>query len=312
MSRAAFWYHPVYTEGLSPEARFPRDRYVKVRSELARRGVDRRAELRDSPLAEREDLLTVHDPDYVDRFLSGRLDEAMARRIGLRPWTARIQERTLRIIGGTVAATQAVLGEGYSVAGNLAGGTHHAFADAGAGYCVFNDLAVAAAVARRDFGVRRVLVLDLDVHQGDGTAAIFEREPEVFTFSIHGERNFPFRKRRSDLDVALPDGTTDTTYLDALDTHLPKALEQARPELVLLQAGVDPLAEDALGRMALTRAGLAERNRRVLERTRGLPRVVTMGGGYARPIERTVEALGDLFEAAAEAAQVPVPQPTRL
>ena len=306
---AALYYDPVYTDGLSPEARFPRERYRLLRAELGRRGVDARTPIRPSPPVAIADLLTAHDPAYVEAFLEGRLDEAAARRIGLRPWTDRIVERTLKILGGSVAATRALFEEGLDRAGNLAGGTHHAFGADGAGYCVFNDVAVAARVAQRDHGIQRVLVVDLDVHQGDGTAALFADDPSVFTFSIHCARNFPFRKQRSDLDVALPDDTEDEAYLSALDAHLPRLLDEVSPQLVIYQAGVDPLAEDHLGRMALSRRGLDARNRRVLASTRerAMPLLVLMGGGYARPIERSVEALGDLFEAVAESDEATPP-----
>lgn len=302
---AVFWYDPVYTDGISPEARFPRERYRMVRAELEARDV--RAEIRPSPVVDRRDLELVHTRGYVEAFYENRLDEAMARRIGLRPWTERIRERTDRILGGTVAAVHALFETPSRITGNLAGGTHHAFADAGAGYCVFNDIAVAVEVARRDHGVKRALVVDLDVHQGDGTASIFGAVPEVYTLSVHGEKNFPFRKQTSDLDVALPDGVDDEAYLESVSEVLPIAFERAQPELVVFQAGVDPLAQDHLGRMSLSRDGLARRNELVFEACADRPLLLTMGGGYARPIERSVEALGDLFERAAERAALRAP-----
>ena len=297
---AVFFYDAVYTNGLSPEARFPRERYAGVRTELARRGLDPFMCIADSPVCAEQDLLTVHAPDYVRSFLEGRLHDRAARRIGLRPWTDRIVERTLKILGGSVAATHAIFDTPVRVAGNLAGGTHHAFRSEGAGYCVFNDIAVAARVAQRDHGVERVLVIDLDVHQGDGTAEIFAEDDRVFTFSLHCADNFPFRKRASDLDVALAAGTDDTAYLAALDVVLDPLFDRHHPDLVIYQAGVDPLAEDHLGRFALTRDGLRRRNAAVFElcKSRGVPTLVLMGGGYARPIERTVEALADVFEQA--------------
>ncbi len=297
-NEAVFFYDPVYTDGLSNEARFPKDRYRLVRAAFAERGLDECAHVRPSPLGRERDLLTVHDPAYVSAFVRGQLEERIARRIGLRPWTERIIERTFRIMGGTVAATDALFVEGRPLAGNLAGGTHHAFASEGAGYCVFNDLAVATRIAQRDHGVQRVLIVDLDVHQGDGTAALLAADPTVFTFSMHCAENFPFRKQKSDLDVALPAGTTDETYLPALDAALQPLFARHQPELLIYQAGVDPLAEDHLGRWALTRAGLRERNRYVYEfaHRHRLPTLVLMGGGYARPIERSVEAIADVFE----------------
>ena len=299
---ALLYYDPVYTDGLSPEARFPRQRYAGVRAALAERNVDARAPVIDSPLCAIDDLLLVHEARYVEAFLAGRLDERMARRIGLRPWTDRIVERTLKILGGTVAATHALLDGPLAFAGHLAGGTHHAFADAGAGYCVFNDLAVAARVAQRDHGVERVLIVDLDVHQGDGTASIFADDPDVFTFSLHCAENFPFRKQHSDVDIALPAGTGDTTYLEALQTVLPALADRHAPDVILYQAGVDPLDADHLGRFRVSREGLQQRNAMVydLAASRDLPLLITMGGGYARPIERSVEALADVFEQAVE------------
>ena len=297
------FYDPVYTDGLSPEARFPRERYRLVRQALARRAVDRIAEVRPSPRCEERDLLMAHDSAYVSAFLSGQLDERSARRIGLRPWTDRIVERTLRILGGTVAATHALLGENVEWAGNLAGGTHHAFRSQGAGYCVFNDLAVAACVAQRDYGVRRILIVDLDVHQGDGTAALMADDSSVFTLSMHCAENFPFRKQRSDMDVALPSGTGDADYLTALDSSLLAVVGTFKAEMLIYQAGVDGLIDDHLGRLSLTRHGLQQRNERVyaFARKYNLPTLILMGGGYAKPIERSVEAIADAFEQAATA-----------
>ena len=302
--RPVLFYDCVYSDGLSPEARFPGQRYRLVREELTRRGLERTARFIDSPLCSVDDLLTVHAPDYVDAFIEGRLDERMVRRIGLRPWTDRIRERTLKILGATVAATHTLFTEPVDFAGNLAGGTHHAFRDRGAGYCVFNDIAVAARVAQRDHGITRILIVDLDVHQGDGTAAIFDGDPTVFTFSLHCAENFPLRKETSDLDVALPSGSTDETYLAALADVLPGLFDDHRPELVIFQAGVDPLKADHLGRLELSRAGLHRRNKMVyaLVGQYRIPTLILMGGGYARPIERTVEALADVFEQAVEAS----------
>lgn len=299
-----FYYHSVYTDGISPNARFPRDRYAKLRAELTRREVDQIANIRTSPSVGLEDLFTVHTPNYVHTFLEGQLDERIIRRIGLRPWTPQIVERTLLLIGGTVAATHALFQETLAFAGNLAGGTHHAFASEGSGYCVFNDIAVAARVAQRDHKVKRVLVIDLDVHQGDGTADIFSDDPSVFTVSLHGEKNFPFRKKVSDIDVPLPDKTTDSTYLKALDQALKQAWTQVQPDFIIYQAGVDSLMEDHLGRLALTREGLHTRNQKVMDlaQKHHIPTLVLMGGGYAKPIEHTVDALADLFDLAAQRA----------
>ena len=255
-----------------------------------------------------EDLTLAHDPGYVGSFLDGTLDERAVRRIGLRPWTEAIVERTLLLTNGTVEATRHVVENG-GIGGNLAGGTHHAYADFGSGYCIFNDLALAARMAQRDYeAVRRVLVLDLDVHQGDGTAAIFERDPTVRTVSLHCGKNFPFRKMRSDLDVPLEPGTKDDAYLATLRRVLDEEFEQFPPDLVLYQAGVDGLAADRLGHLCLSREGLRRRNSLVFEAARGAdaPVVVTMGGGYAEPIEASAAAHVDLFRQAAGLELAPV------
>jgi len=207
-------------------------------------------------------------------------------------------ERSLRSCGGTLAAARAALRDG--AAAYLAGGTHHARADRGAGYCVFNDCAAAARVVQREGGIERVLIVDTDVHQGDGTAAIFAGDDSVFTFSIHGAQNFPAEKAISDLDVALPTGTGDDDYLRALTAGLGEALERCRPQFVFLLSGADPFAGDRLGTLALTKDGLAQRDRLVLDATRGrgVPAVTVMGGGYGRVIEDTV----DVYEATVRAA----------
>lgn len=292
------WYSPLYTDALDPTARFPRERYRLVKARLDE-GNEGPFTFHEAPPIETEDLCLAHDEDYVAAFLEGTLSEEKIRRIGLRPWTERIVERTLVLTNGSVEATRHVLSKG-GVAGNLGGGTHHAYRDFGSGYCIFNDLAIAARLAQRDFGVGRVLILDLDVHQGDGTAAIFEDDPSVRTVSVHCERNFPFRKTRSDLDVGLPEGAEDAEYLDRLERILDS---ESGPDLLLYQAGVDPLAEDRLGHLRLSRIGLRRRNEMVFSfaQSHGLPVVVTMGGGYAEPIDASADAHADLFRQAAVA-----------
>lgn len=297
MSAIPLYWSPEFTGAIDPEARFPRLRYDLVRAAI---GEAAWAVVRAAPLADEAPIRAVHDPAYVTAFLERRLDPAIERRIGLRPWRPEIRGRTLRIVGGTLAATQDVLHHGHPVAGNLAGGTHHAHADFGSGFCIFNDLVVAARMALAE-GVRQVLVVDLDVHQGDGTATLCADEPRIFTYSLHCGPNFPFRKATSDLDVALPEGAGDEAYLEALEASLPALFDAVRPELVFYQAGVDPLAEDGLGRLALTQEGLRRRNDRVLElvAARGLPLVITMGGGYAEPLSASVAAHVDVYRQAA-------------
>lgn len=247
------------------------------------------AELTESTPAPREWLELVHTPRYLDALFAGTLDEAEVRRLGF-PWSPELLTRSRASVGGTVAAASHALQHGF--AGNLAGGTHHSFADHGEGFCVFNDLAVAIRVLQRDRRIERAVIVDLDVHQGNGTASIFANDDAVFTFSMHGEKNFPFRKQKSARDVGLPDDASDADYLEALSRHLPEVLEAAGADLLLYQGGVDGLAEDTLGRLCMTHEGLRARDRMVFElaRARGLPVVLTLGGGYAKPIEATLEA----------------------
>ncbi len=290
------FYDPIYTDGIHKEARFPRDRYRLLAEHLASCP---ELELRRPEPISRDLLITAHDPEYVDRFLGGRLSEKEMRRIGLRPWTEAIVERTLRLTGGSVQALHEVVRTG-GVSGNMAGGTHHAFYAEGSGYCVFNDLAIVALQALELPGIEQVLILDLDVHQGDGTATLFQHHPMVHTVSMHGAKNFPFRKQKSDWDIALPNGTGDEEYLNILAQVL-EDLNSRHVQLLLYQAGVDPLEADHLGHLNLSRQGLDRRNRMVFdwaERQR-IPVVIFMGGGYATPIERSVEAFVDLFTEAA-------------
>jgi acetoin utilization deacetylase AcuC-like enzyme len=269
--------------------RFPMAKYRQLREALLARELVRPEELVPSHPAAVEELLRVHTPRWVEAVLDGRLTEAEVRRLGF-PWSVELTLRSRAAVGGTCAAAERALDDG--VAANLAGGTHHAFPDHGEGYCVFNDIAVSIRALQAWGSIERALVVDLDVHQGNGTAAVFADDPRVYTMSLHGEHNFPFRKQRSTLDVGLPDGTGDEVYLDVLVRHLPRVLEAARPDLVYYQAGVDPLAADSLGRLHLSHQGLAARDAFVFEAVRraGLPLVLTLGGGYARPLEATLEA----------------------
>ncbi len=248
--------------------------------------------------AEREDLARVHTADYLDRLYCDGLTAAEVRALGV-PWTPRLLRRSRLAVQGTLLAARAALTDG--VAGNLAGGTHHAFADHGEGFCVLNDVAVAIRRLQAEGEVRRALIVDLDVHQGNGTAAIFEGDDTVRTFSMHGERNYPARKMRSTIDVGLPDGTDDEAYLAALDAHLPQLTAGFAPDLVFYLAGVDVVAGDRYGRFALTDDGLRARERRVLgwARAAGLPLVITLAGGYAASAERTAALHAVVFEEAA-------------
>ncbi len=268
---------------LPPGHRFPIRKYSLLRARLAATpGFD----FEPAPFATRAAIERVHDPGYVEAFLSGTLTPQVMRRIGF-PWSEGLVARTLASVGGTLAATEDALRSG--VAGTLAGGTHHAFPSEGSGFCVFNDIAVSI----RAHSLRSAVV-DLDVHQGDGTALIFENDPDVLTLSMHGAHNFPFRKQRSKIDVALPDGTEDDEYLAALTPALEQVAE-FQPEIVFYQSGVDALATDKLGRLALTPQGLQARDRMVFRKFRNLPIIVTLGGGYSDPIEPTVEAHANTF-----------------
>jgi acetoin utilization deacetylase AcuC-like enzyme len=234
------------------------------------------------------ELLRVHDAAYVRAVTSGTLDAQAMRRIGF-PWSVAMVERSRRSAGATIAACRSALESGCGI--NLAGGTHHAHAGFGEGFCVFNDAAVAARAMQAEGLAARVLILDLDVHQGDGTAAIFAGDGSVFTCSMHGRANFPFRKATSDLDVELDDGTRDGPYLAALRIVLPRALDRAQPDLVIYLAGADPYEGDRLGRLSLTKAGLGARDRYVLGtlREHALPVAIAMAGGYAEHIDDTVD-----------------------
>lgn len=284
-------HHPL---PLPAGHKFPLAKYRLVRDALASDG---RIELQEAPLAREEDLSRVHAKAYVQGFLAGTLPLPVIRRIGF-PWSEGLVQRTLASTGGTLAATRTALETG--VAGTVAGGTHHAFREEGSGFCVFNDLAVAAEWARQCCGLSRIAVIDLDVHQGDGTASIFENDEGIFTLSLHGARNFPFRKQRSRLDIEFPDRTEGAQYFPALMHGLSRVWRFA-PQLVLFQSGVDALESDSLGRLSLTLEDLGRRDRTVLTEAkhRKIPIVVTMGGGYSQPIDRTVEAHAQTYRTAA-------------
>jgi acetoin utilization deacetylase AcuC-like enzyme len=280
----------VFTEnvhGLSlpPGHKFPLGKYDRIHADLSHDFPD--LMILGAP-ASFEDLTLVHAREYVSAVREGTLPVAAIRRLGF-PWSESLVTRATRSVGGTLTALAWAMQHG--AAGHIAGGTHHAFRDRGEGFCVFNDLAVAVAVARRDHGVVRAAIIDLDVHQGNGTASIFENDDDVFCLSIHAGRNYPFEKERSTLDVALGDDVDDATYLRALDSALER-VRAHRPDVVFYQAGVDCLAGDRLGRMSLTEQCLRARDERVFEcaRSLGVPLVVTLGGGYGRDIERTVRA----------------------
>jgi acetoin utilization deacetylase AcuC-like enzyme len=267
--------------------KFPMAKYSKLRERIIAERIVAPEDLHEAPAASWDDVRLVHDTAYVDAVASGTLARDIQRRIGF-PWSPGMVERSRRSVGATIAAARAALDDGISA--NLAGGTHHAFADRGEGFCVFNDVAVAIRVLQREHHARRVAIVDLDVHQGNGTAAIFNGDDSVFTFSMHGDKNFPFKKELSDLDVALPDGTGDDEYLPALRSHLEHVLNRHQPDFVFYLAGADPFEGDRLGRLKMTIEGLRVRDEIVLNacKSRALPVAISMSGGYADDVDAIV------------------------
>ena len=277
--------------------KFPMAKYSRLRERILAEGIVPPEDLHEAPAASWEDLRLVHDEAYVDAVANGTVAPEIQRRIGF-PWSPAMVERSRRSVGATIAAARAALDDGVSA--NLAGGTHHAFADRGEGFCVFNDVAVAIRVLQRDHHASRIAVVDLDVHQGNGTASIFAGDDAVFTFSMHGEKNFPFKKETSDLDVALPDGTGDEDYLAALQLHLDAVLNRHEPDFVFYLAGADPFEGDRLGRLKLTVDGLRTRDEMVFGTCskRGLPVAVSMSGGYANDVDAIVTIHANTIRAA--------------
>jgi len=274
-------YHPDYVTPLPAGHRFPMPKFGVLRNLLLAEGVATTEQFHEPAKATRAQLQRVHSADYVEQFISGGLDKDAVRRIGL-PWSAGLMNRTITAVGGTIRTVELALETSGGIACNTAGGTHHAHRDFGSGFCIFNDLAVAAAEMLHRGVVSQVLIIDLDVHQGDGTAAVFADEPRVFTWSVHCEKNFPARKVPSDLDTPLPPEVGDQEYLLMLERTLPGVLERVEPDLVLYDAGVDVHADDKLGKLELTDAGIFARDRYVLEscRAHGIPTACVIGGGY--------------------------------
>ncbi len=299
------FYADQFVLPLPPGHSFPMSKYRLLREQLE--GLPNLEMCQALPASDGE-LALAHTPGYLTAVVEGTLSAALQREIGF-PWSQAMVERARRSVGATIAAARAALG-GAGVAANLAGGTHHATAEKGGGYCVFNDAAVAARLMQAEWHrtrrqLLRVAIVDLDVHQGNGSASIFAEDPTVFTLSLHGAKNFPFRKERSDLDVDLPDGCGDLAYLEALDgalAELWRRHEAAPPGLIFYLAGADPHEGDRLGRLKLTTAGLAERDRRVLDaaRARRIPVALSMAGGYGRVVEDTVQVHLGTIRAAIE------------
>lgn len=258
-------------------------KYQLVRDEVIAAGILPAGMIHEPERVSRAALGLVHGARYIDAVLDGTLSAAELRRLGF-PWSPLLPERSMRTVQGTLEACQDALERGAGI--NLAGGTHHAFPDHGEGYCVFNDVAVAIRALGREGRITRALVVDLDVHQGNGTARIFADDPDVFTLSVHGARNYPFHKERSHLDLEVPDGTDDAAYLALLDLHLDAVFDRAAPDLVVYIAGADPYHGDRLGRLALTIDGLRVRDAKVFDRCRArdIPVAMVLGGGYARDL----------------------------
>lgn len=291
------FYSDHFVLPLPPGHRFPMEKYQMLRDQVA---LYPQVKLQASPLASVDQLLLAHTPEYVDRVLRGLLSESEQREIGF-PWSEKMVIRSRHSAGATIAATLSALNHGVSV--NLAGGTHHAYAAKGSGFCVFNDAAIAAKnlqILRPS--LTKVAIIDLDVHQGNGTAAILQGDPSVFTFSMHGEKNFPFRKEASDLDVSLNDGTTDDAYLSHLESSLNSIAQQYDPDSVIYLAGADPFVGDRLGRLDISMAGLAQRDEMVLQwcSQRRIPVAIAMAGGYANVIAQTVAIHAQTVKIAAE------------
>lgn len=291
------FYTDPFTFPLPPENRFPVDKYRLLRERIERWPAATGVKLLLAPRATDDELRLVHTDEYIEGFAAGELGDEAMRRIGF-PWSPQLVERSLRSCGGTIAAARIAVQQGHAC--YLAGGTHHARADRGAGYCVYNDCAVAARVLLRDTSIARVLIVDTDVHQGDGSAAIFADDPSVFTFSMHGEQNFPSVKAVSDLDIALPSGTGDVEYLSQLQAGLAEALRRSEPEFVFYLSGADPFVGDKLGQLSLSKDALRTRDAIVLGELsrRRLSHVTVMGGGYGKDMMDTV----DVYEATVDIA----------
>jgi len=285
---------------LTPGHTFPAGKYARLRERVEQAGL---GEVRVPAGSTDADILRAHSAEYLAKIVSGTLSVDEARALGL-PWSPELVERSRRSCGATVEAARWALREGVAV--NLAGGTHHAFRDRGGGYCVFNDVAVAARAVQAEGLARRLVVIDCDVHQGDGTAHLFADDPSVFTFSLHGAKNYPLLKQRSDLDVELDDKAGDAAYLDGLNRGLAAALDRARADLAFYLAGADPFEGDRLGRLKVSKDALAVRDRTIFEACRAarLPVAVSMAGGYARDIDDTVAIQLQTVREAARAASL--------
>lgn len=292
-------FSPIYRYELPPKHRFPMEKYELLPEQLLYEGTVTEAAFFHPPPVSEEVILWTHDAAYWTKLKTQNLSRKEIRAIGF-PMSEQLVRRGTHIANGTILCAEYALTEGVAL--NVAGGTHHSFADRGEGFCVLNDIAIASNYLLRHGKAKQILVVDLDVHQGNGTAKIFENEPRVFTFSMHGAKNYPLRKEHSDLDIELPDKTEDKPYLKALRETLPRLLDEVQPDFVFYLSGVDVLATDKLGRLGMTLAGCRERDRFVLEtcHRNGLPVAVSMGGGYSERVATVVEAHANTYRVAAE------------
>lgn len=283
-----------YPLPLPPGHRFPHTKYALLRELLIKEKILLPSQLELAPMADIPLLSLAHSMDYIRAMENGSVSIDIIKRVGF-PWSPELFRRTSATVGGGVQSALAALE--YGVAGCLAGGTHHAHFDRGEGYCVFNDIAVASRLLIRQYGLKRIAIVDLDVHQGNGNSSILGQDKEIFIASVHGEKNYPFRKVPSSMDIGLPDGATDDMYLEALGTVM-REVERFEPEFIFYQMGVDPLKEDKLGKLALTFEGLMARDRIVLRfaKDRSIPISLALGGGYADPIDLSVRAYANTYK----------------
>lgn len=290
-------YHPIFKHPLPLGHRFPMSKYELLHQQLLHEGTCQPENFFEPSWPADEDLLAVHHLDYLTQLRALSLDKQAARKIGF-PLSDKLVEREHIITQGTIEASIFALEHGIAM--NIAGGTHHAYADHGEAFCLFNDQAIAARYLQNKKGIEKILMVDLDVHQGNGTAKIFEHDTSVFTFSMHGASNYPFRKERSDLDLALADDTQDETYLSLLKNTLPELIEEVRPEFIFYLSGVDIVSTDKLGRLGCSPEGCKERDRFVLEscKQHQIPVQVSMGGGYSPDIKVIIEAHANTYREA--------------
>lgn len=290
-------FHPIYSQLELPiRHRFPIEKYVGIRNALVANGVPENCFKKPTPVNP-DNVKTVYDPTYIHQLINNQLDPKAMRRIGF-PWSQQLIERTLTAVGGTILTAQLALQHGKSL--NLTGGYHHAFANFGSGFCMINDLYLAALTMLQNDNISKVLIFDADVHQGDGTAKLASNNQNVFTVSIHGEKNFPHRKQVSNLDFALPKGTTDSLYLETVDNALNKAFSSFKPDAVIYDAGVDIHCNDDLGHLDISTQGVLARDKLVFDycKLKGIPIAAVIGGGYQRDIEALVNVHLQLFVAA--------------